>query len=398
MQGLNTVEIGDKFENKSFKIIKKALKRGDFSLNEKHVRIFQKKKYSSASGNNTYEFDISMEIWHPNAERYTMLWLLECKSYSTKRVPLGDIAEFAFKVDSIKGRNTKAVLISDCGFASGVQNIAEEYNIMLIDVSKESTDYNIVLHREHRDKVCAKDFNEHFANFLKQVFCEHNIDGYEILSAREIEDRTQKILFSYNGLKSPIEINEFARYVHSTYGVEICFETYPKNIKGFFDPQNNKIGVNVQQFSVSKPFVLGHELGHYFLHRNLKLNGEIYGNYEDAEFDVQSGKHELKNLRNWIEWQANAFAIALLLPINMLKAELYRYRFDVLRISNNPQRIYVDDQKGNIKDYRATINHLSFFFNASKTLVRNRLKSLGILVDVRKNKGKHGNDFIQNLF
>jgi len=85
---MNTVKIGDSFEKKSYEVISKAVENGELGISESASRVFQKKGYYSRDREKDIIFDLSIEVWPTNAERYTLLYLIECKSSNSKKVPV----------------------------------------------------------------------------------------------------------------------------------------------------------------------------------------------------------------------------------------------------------------------------------------------------------------------
>lgn len=64
-------------------------------------------------------------------------------------------------------------------------------------------------------------------------------------------------------------------------------------------------------------FTIGHELGHYYLHRAYLLTGRSHG----SKADFRS--------TNEMEQEADEFAAALLMPLELFRAEVKRYRQNV---------------------------------------------------------------------
>src|SRR5690606_745198 len=100
---------------------------------------------------------------------------------------------------------------------------------------------------------------------------------------------------------------------------------------------NNSI-VNTDRFL----FTLCHEVGHAVLHQDLKMNQKAYNQFKDSEYNFILGKHELKNAKNWIEWQANQFSACLTVPKEALWARVYW--FHEKNSIRNPGTVYYDDQ------------------------------------------------------
>ena len=90
---MNTIEKGDKFEDKIYKLFEQEISEGRFFANKECCRIFQKKGYYSKDRGKEIIFDISIEISLPGQLTYSILTLIECKDYSGK-IPVDDVEEF----------------------------------------------------------------------------------------------------------------------------------------------------------------------------------------------------------------------------------------------------------------------------------------------------------------
>ncbi|MEN7549051.1 ImmA/IrrE family metallo-endopeptidase [Rapidithrix thailandica] len=382
---MNTVKIGDKFENKSYDLIEKAIKNGELGICESSAVVHRKKGYYSKDREKNIIFDLSIEVWPENAERYTLLYLIECKS-SPKghNVPVDDVEEFYTKYNQVAGGGVKGIMISDNKFQTGGVTFAKNKMMMLIEVDKDNN-HSIILHRTERNRTREenKDTDQIIFIFIKKTLGLEKVEGLKKLSAEQIENFALSILRDYNNLNSPIKIEEFKKYLEQKHKLKFDFtknlETVNgKKITGYFDLENNSILIDKSIISTEKfPFVLGHELGHFFLHSELKVNQERYNDFEDSKYDFFTDRHQLVNGKHWIEWQANKFAIALFLPKDLFFPYLVAFRKSI-GISR-PHYIYLDDQPINKKDYRETVEFLSQHFGISKTAVKFRIENLDLI-------------------
>lgn len=128
---MSTVAKGDAFENKVFKNIKQLAESGDLGSNPSCCRLFQKKGYYSRDRGSDIVVDISIEVWLPDADRWSMLWVCECKDYS-KAVPVDDIEEFKAKLNQITGVNVKGLFATSSAFQSGALNYSRSNGIGLL--------------------------------------------------------------------------------------------------------------------------------------------------------------------------------------------------------------------------------------------------------------------------
>ncbi len=275
-------------------------------------------------------------------------------------------------------------MITDNSFQSGGLTFAKNKRIMLIEVNKNDN-HSIILHKTEREKTKDEiiDEDEMFFNFIKKTLGIQKVIGLKRLSAEQIENLALSILQKYNNLYSSIKIEDFIQHLKSEYNLKIDFtknlETVNgKKTAGYFDVENNSIFIDISIVSTEKfPFVIGHELGHFFLHSKLSVNQEKYNDFEDSEYDFFTDRHNLVNDRNWIEWQANKFSIALFLPKVLFLSHLIAYRKSI-GISR-PEHIYLDKQIINIQDYYKTVEYLSEYFGISKTSIIFRIEELNII-------------------
>ena len=150
------------------------------------------------------------------------------------------------------------------------------------------------------------------------------------------------------------------------------------DVLGYFNSEKNEIIINFKvKDTPREPFILAHEIGHFILHKNLKVNKAVYNNFKDTSFNFFEQSYVFRNPKNWIEWQANCFASSLLMPELSFKAILILNQKD-LGISK-AGRIFLDEQECNKSDYRELIKRLSSHFNVSKISVEYRLNDLKLI-------------------
>lgn len=279
-------------------------------------------------------------------------------------------------------------MISDNSFQEGGLTFAKNTGMMLIEVDSEDN-HKIILHRTNKEKGenKKKSIEDIFSRFIQKTLGLKKVKGLKKLSANQIENLAIPILEKYNKLYSAIEIDSFIEHLKEEYGLTFDFsktlETVNgKQIAGFYDVEKKEILIDNSIVGTEKfPFVLGHELGHFFLHSNLKINQERYNDFEDSHYDFFADRHLFTNDKNWIEWQANKFAIALFLPKLLFLPHLIAYRTSI-GISR-PHHIYLDEQKINQQDYYKTVNYLADYFGISKTSVKYRIEEFDLITYVK---------------
>ncbi len=389
-QTMNTVRKGDNFEIKSYGLIKNAIDEDKFGISPKYSKVFLKKGYYSNLRKKEIIFDLSIEIWPPDAERYSILYLIECKDYASKKVPVDDIEEFLFKVQQIAnhGHYIKAAFIANNSFQEGALEIAKNAGLMLLEVI-EGNKLSIKLHRTNR--INEVDILEkEIETFLLSVFDLNKVEGLVRYSRKDIMTLTENLLNEIDdtilkfSFRTPID--KLIHYLEEKHNVVFDFDntiSELKDILGYFDITENKIRIdesikNTERFA----FLLAHEIGHFFLHKNLKINQIAYNNFKDSQYDFLSNKYQLNNHKNWIEWQANEFASNLILPNSSFYNRLVHIQAQ-LGISRRGH-IYLDDQPINRKDFGDITTYLSRFFNTTYTSVIMKLESMNLIIYNRK--------------
>ncbi len=219
------------------------------------------------------------------------------------------------------------------------------------------------------------------------------------LSGNDIEIKAEEVLtyFDKSLLKKAqfTPLASFMEQLQNEYGVLINFGSdlgsneYGTKILGKFISKPRAIFVDKSIVDTERfPFTLAHEFGHMVFHRNLKIDKEDYSEITDTEYDLVSGKKILTSTRDWIEWQANKFASAILLP----RATFYNALCDIQNkfgITKNVGYVYVSRKPYSLQDYNSVTNHLAQLYSVSKKSVEFRLKNLELLIDQRLMNVQH---------
>lgn len=390
---MNTVLKGDKFEQNSYSLIKNAIEKDEFGISPKHSKVFLKKGYFSPLRNGDIIFDLSIEIWLPNAEKYSILYLIECKDYTNKKIPVDDVEEFITKINGVAGLGhcVKGVFISNNSFQSGAIEIAKRTGLMLIEVTSEN-ELAIKLHRAERINTETDESDKEIESFLFSVFDLNKVSGLKKLSRKAIEEIANNLHdeIDKRTLQQTlgIQFEKTTNFFKEKYKLNFEFEksiylNSTKNILGYFDIANNTICVDCSIVNTDRfAFLFAHEIGHFVLHRELKLNQQVYDKFQDSEYDFMSNKYLLNNYKNWIEWQANEFASAFVMPNNSFYTRLFAIQKH-LGISR-AGHIYLDDQPINRQDFGKITTYLVEHFKTTYTSVIYKLESLELITHNRK--------------
>ena len=106
---MSTVAKGTAFENRVFAAVQAELTADRLGLSPALARPYVRKAYYSRDRDADIITDVSIEVWIPSADSWSILWVCECKDYSGS-VPVDDVEEFKAKLDQIAGANKKGVM------------------------------------------------------------------------------------------------------------------------------------------------------------------------------------------------------------------------------------------------------------------------------------------------
>lgn len=383
---MNTVKIGDDFENKSYALIEQALNNKELGLIPEYCKIYKKKSYPSFRRKKGIVFDLSIEVTPPKADRPTLLYLIECKKYSST-IPVDDVALFAKYISEVTEYTIKGVFVTNNKLQSGAMEEIKSHGMMLIEVDNEN--YNIIHYKNEKSQETPsqeEDYDEIIIKALQKALLPSKIEGLNRLSSKQIDSIASNLIKEFKpeiinyGL--PVPLFELLSFLKSKFNLEFEYskieDDLNNTILGYFNSEQNKIIVNSSiKDSPREPFIIAHEIGHFLLHRNLKINNTVYNNFKDVNFNLFEQSYGLRNPKNWIEWQANCFASSLLMPESSLKAVLVLIQQD-LGISK-AGRIFLDEQECNRIDFREIVKRLASHFNVSKISIEYRLNDLKLI-------------------
>lgn len=411
---MNTVEKGDLFEARAFVLAQKLVNDGNIPLLQQYCIFRQKPSYYSQNRKGDIEFDISIEVMPKGAPTYHLLYLIECKDYKHK-VPVNKIEEFKAKVDQVSGKNVKGVFISTSGFQKGAYDFAESNGIMLIHVQDNDTP-EILLHNAKNnwqrdtsilwsdqvknysscnDDCLNIDWDKEIENIFIHIFGPStdkqaylpSSEPLKKLSKGIIQSIIKRILnaFNPNILKgiSQLEPQKFLEHIHDTYGIQIVNDIGISAIQGlqvkaYCSLKTKKIFIDPKLRNEDNfLFVCMHEIAHIVLHSNINLIQEDYDAMEMSKYNELTKKHDLLNDKHWIEWQANYFASALLMPKEALYIQLYIWQKS--NGINRAGKVYLDNQPRNKLDYKRMTEKLSSFFNVSRAILKYRMDELNLI-------------------
>lgn len=162
---------------------------------------------------------------------------------------------------------------------------------------------------------------------------------------QEIESVTKDILTSVfgvvNSILPPIDLNQ----ILAKYGITLKAGKFDdSSVSGAFDRETNTIFLSDSDPIQRQTFTVGHELGHFLLHKNKKK--EVFKRVQAIQLDYAGPDDQAE------EVEANYFAATLIMP-----TDLVRTYWVVMKETE----------------------HLSTLFGVSETAVYWRLKNLGLI-------------------
>ena len=172
---MTTVSKGNAFEDRVFQAIKGELDGDRLGLSPKLAKQFKKKGYYSRDRDNEIIVDVSIEVWIPDADQWSLLWVCECKDYSGS-IPVDDVEEFKSKLDQIAGANKKGVMAVTGALQNGALKYARSNGIGVIRLLPDDQVRHILyaMTTEMMEKGFRLDPNEFYNALTQPGFTGHN--------------------------------------------------------------------------------------------------------------------------------------------------------------------------------------------------------------------------------
>ncbi|MBB4635019.1 restriction endonuclease [Longimicrobium terrae] len=118
------VNTGKALEQEVFDTLNKMVSTGSLPLDPRSCLVRLNPSYYSQIRKEEIIFDVSIEATIPGAESPFLLWIWECKDYSSA-VPVRVVEEFSKKLDQIGGHGTKGTIITRGAYQKSAINVAE---------------------------------------------------------------------------------------------------------------------------------------------------------------------------------------------------------------------------------------------------------------------------------
>lgn len=351
---MDTTKKGDKLEDQAFNVFESQIADDCFFSRREYCKIFRKKGYYSKDREKDIIFDISVEVTLPGQDRYSLLFLFECKNYGHS-VPVDDVEEFFAKIQQVSGANAKGIVVSTNSFQDGAFKFARSKGIGLLRyfskdnlewvltrspssmasaahaVSEQSSAYHALRDEKYESRyfdfygyvkeTYTVSSNLFFSSLAKngaepdvlkaiakieQVTKESRL-SIPYIERNELEGLSFDILAELKYQAGPVPLDSVCELLNEQAGLVVKRNSQLGNgVLGQISFSPDIISIDDLQASTPERvrFTLAHELGHFALeHRRFMVRESCH----DEDIDTENaGTVNLKDVRR-MEWQANYF-------------------------------------------------------------------------------------------
>jgi len=223
-------------------------------------------------------------------------------------------------------------------------------------------------------------------------------DGIPILNVNMIESISEELLEKHFPaiLTSPsitpvIEVINKLERTGINYQKENLGHKGSAKILGQVNFSKKILSLDLSLFDSRKiqlQFTAAHEIGHWVLHRyNYRKWKFTENNRPDILEDDENTlcRLEKKTALDWLEWQANVFAAALIMPNRTFFKTLETAQKDI-GINRNLGKIFLTDEHYSKRDFSNVIGKLAKIYDVSKKSLEIKLRTSGRIIEqVQKN-------------
>jgi Zn-dependent peptidase ImmA (M78 family) len=430
---MDTTNKGNKLEDDIYTLFSEMIAEGRFFAKSECCKIYKKKGYYSKDREKDIIFDVSIEITFPGQGTYSLLVLMECKNYD-HRVPVDDVEELFAKSQQISPSNTKLIVVSTNSFQEGAFKFARSKGMGLLRYfdpegldwvltrspssmtpwNAAKTDSSIAFQGLHVQDYVSRYFDcysfagDVYTNSLNQFLSRLvRFDADEILAesladiergfqpnrrlvpykeSQEIEALCRETLQNANYTSGPVPLDQICEFFSNDRRLEVRQgSSLATGVLGVisFDPLVIEID-QAQTGNVQRTrFTLAHELGHLLLGHRTYMKREAC---HESDVDLEEPRMiDIKDIVR-MEWQANYFASCLLLPTDRLVKSFLLGAARHSLADRGHGLLYLDRQRCNVSAYYAVTEPIMTEFNVSRSVVKIRLKQLGLLHESETNK------------
>ena len=134
---------GESLELQIKLLLDNQIETGEMGLDPENARVFHKKAYYSKDRGKDIVFDVVIEITRPGEITPWVIWVWECKD-SSRSVEVGEVEEFASKLQQIGVHGAKGTIASRSGFQEGSVEYAKSKRLGLLRLLPDGSSIRLV--------------------------------------------------------------------------------------------------------------------------------------------------------------------------------------------------------------------------------------------------------------
>lgn len=413
---MNSTSKGNKLEDDFYQYLLDQQRPGELVFDTypaENCQIFKKKKYFCKDREADVEFDVVVEVYRRGGLEPHIYVVFECKNYK-KNVPEKDVNDFSAKMGRIFGLGGKGILVVTSQLQSGADKVARSKNMGIVKYDANGAD--IIAERRGGFSLDSKSiesqifwdervgkslkfsayhdgcFFDSIAQLLRSldpdmpVRSESDHHAARPTRAERIHGAdkrisAEEILKQIDYQDGPVDLEQVCRElsIDLQFTDHLVEDADGNTILGSANFTRRLIEINLHGNLNRQRFTIGHEIGHFCLKHDRYLRSE---SVIKSDLLIRSeGKRGL-NLER-LEYQANAFSSALILPDQHFFFKTDQYKRDLEIRRGGHGYLFVDDQPCNYQPYSELLSRLSSHFAVSKQAIQIKFKSMGLLNDQR---------------
>lgn len=377
--------------------------------------MLKKHKYYCKDREADVEFDIVVEVRRTGRSDPHLYVVFECKNHQ-KPIEDGDVRTFSDQIGSVFGQAVKGIVVISYKLQSGAERVAANRRLGIVRFDNNGieviADRTVGTWAENRFiqtqiadgnrrskslKFSACIDGGYFSSF-DQVL--HSLEtGQSDARAEATDRRGNSVTFlpeaeiqvaaqnarsqvDYDGGEVDVEKLCSVLKLDLSYSERMFQDADGNTILGSANFAKRSIEINQHGNRNRERFTVAHEIGHFFLGHDQYLRSEsIVERDLFADIDTE----DIFNYER-LEYQANLFASALLLPDKQLRLAVEALRLQLKVHDKGFGYIFVDDQPCNFIPYNQILSGLSDHFGVSRQAIEIRLKRAGLVTDKRSTK------------
>ncbi|HEY0015073.1 MAG TPA: restriction endonuclease [Longimicrobium sp.] len=173
--GIVAKNTGQTLEGEVLAAVQSAVNKGLLGWHASACRVRHHAAYYSRDREKDIIFDVSIELMLPSSSKPSIIWIWECKDYSSP-VPVDDLEEFHAKLEQIGSANTKGTVVTRRGFQKSAIKYAVSKGIGLARLlPPHQIQWVIHYHAEQTAEELAAEVVEalidpHFESFSREAY------------------------------------------------------------------------------------------------------------------------------------------------------------------------------------------------------------------------------------